>query len=239
MKRRVLALGMGLLLLVLLPASAFAANPANIDQSNAVGSAQANDGGHTFAQTFTTGKTGSFSSVDLWLGGTGSITVDIEAVDGSHLPTGSSLATGTGSVSVTPGWVNFAFTVPLAVTPGQMYAIVFTSGVSNQAYGSNNGSDTYSNGVAYWFNTVNSTWTVLGNTESLPSDLAFRTYVDPAASSAPPTTPPTTPPTSTALGGSNAPDDGIAWLLPITLIASLSGFIVLISRQRRRRLFER
>jgi hypothetical protein len=226
---------MGLLLLVLLPASAFAANPANIDQSNAVGSAQANDGGHTFAQTFTTGKTGSFSSVDLWLSGSGSVTVNIEAVDGSHLPTGSALATGTGTIGGLAGWVNFAFTVPFAVAPGQMYAIVFDLSGSQFAYGSDNGSDTYVNGVAYWFNTQNSTWTVLGNNELLPSDEAFRTYVDPAASSAPPTT----PPTSTVLGSSNAADDGIAWLLPIALIASLSGFMVLISRQRRRRLFER
>jgi hypothetical protein len=236
MKRRVLAIGMGLFLLVLMPASAFAANPANIDQSNPEGAAQANDGGHTFAQTFTTGKTGSFSSVDLWLSGTGAVTVNIEAVDGSHLPTGSSLATGTGTIGGSAGWVNFPFTVPLSVVPGQMYAIVFVLSDSQFAYGSDNGSDTYVNGVAYWFNTQNSTWTALGNTETLPSDEAFRTYVDPVATPAPPTAA-SAPPTSTLLETSTSSGDGIAWLLPLALIVSFSGFAVFVSR--RRRLFQR
>jgi len=55
-----------------------------------------------------------------------------------------------------------------------MYAIVFTLNDSQFAYGSNSGTDTYPNGVAYFF--VSSVWTPVGNTPSLPPDLAFRTY---------------------------------------------------------------
>ena len=237
MNRRVLAAGAGLLLLVLLPGSVLAANPANIDQANAVGGANANDGGHQFAQTFTTGKTGMFSSVDLWLGGTGSLTVAIEAVDGSNLPTGPSLASGTATVATTAGWVNFAFGAPLAVTSGQVYAIVFTASASQFAYGSDNGTNTYTAGVAYWFNTATSAWTALGASETLPPDLAFRTYVDPNTTAAPVTAAPgrTLPPTSTALGSS--PDSGFAWFVPLGLLASFVGLIVLFARQRRRQLF--
>ena len=230
MKRSVLAVSAGLLLLGLLPGSVLAANPANVDQVNVVGGATANDGGHQFAQTFTTGKTGKFSSVDLWLGGTGSVTVDIEAVDGSHLPTGPSLASGTASVG-TAAWVNFAFGAPLDVTSGQMYAIVFTLSDSQFTYGSDSGTNTYTAGVGYWFNTQTSAWTALGASEGLPPDLAFRTYVDPNTTPAPGSTP---PPTSTALGSS--PDSGSSWLLPMGLLASLFGLIVVSARQRRRRL---
>ncbi|HEX7490359.1 MAG TPA: hypothetical protein VF337_01505 [Candidatus Limnocylindrales bacterium] len=252
MNRRVLAVSTGLLLAALIPGSILAANPASLDQVNNIGDAQANDGGHQFAQTFTTGRTGSFSSLDLWIGGGGPVTVGIEAVDGSNLPTGPSLATGTETVPQSGAWTNFPFTVPLSVVSGQMYALVFTLTDSQFAYGSDSGTDHYPAGIAYWFNTQNSTWTGLGLTQGLPPDLAFRTYVDavvtPTPTPAPtvgvttppagPTTPPagpTTPPTSTAQGGS-ADGGAIVWFVPIGLLASFCGLIVLFSRQRRRRL---
>jgi hypothetical protein len=229
MKRRVPALLAGLLLIGLVPGAVLAANPANIDQQSAVGGANANDGGHTFAQTFTTGKTGQFSSVDLWLGGSGSVTVNIEAVDGSHLPTGSSLASGTGTIPGSAGWTNFAFGTPLSVTPGTMYAIVFVLSSSQFAYGSDNGSNAYADGVAYWLN--GATWTALGLSQTLPTDEAFRTYVDP---NAPPAPGATAPPTSTAAGSSSAAGPGVPWFLPVWLLAALCGLMVMATRTRRR-----
>jgi hypothetical protein len=238
-KRRGLALLAGLLVIGLTPGLTLAANPANIDQQNPVGAAQANDGGHTFAQTITVGKTGSFSSVDLWLGGGGSVTVDIEAVDGSDHPTGAPLATGTGAVAQSAAWVNFAFVTPLAVTPGTHLAIVFDT--TDFAYGSDSGTDTYAGGVGYWFNTVNSTWTPLGLSELLPPDLAFRTYVDPASSPSstpPPTSSPssTPPPTSTLPAASTPAGGGFPMPLPIALVGAF-GLVLFLNRQLRRRTF--
>jgi hypothetical protein len=179
MKRRALALCVGLLLLCLTPGLTLAILvPSNLDQSNNVGPAQANDGGHTFAQTFTVGKTGLLSGIDLFLGSGGVVNVGIKAVDGSGLPTGSELATGTATAPSIAGWVHFSLLVPLGVTSGQQYAIVFVDGGPPYAYGSDNGTDTYPAGVAYWLNS--STWTALGLSPTLPSDLAFRTFVDSA-----------------------------------------------------------
>lgn len=241
MKRRVLALSAGLLLLGLLPGSTLAANPASIDQVNVVGSNQDNDGGHLMAQTFTVGKTGMLSSVDLWFAGGGSVTVDIKALDGSGHPTGLSLATGTGTASSASngGWTNFPFSVPLSVTSGQVYAIVFdfTGNPGGPwAYGSNIGTDTYTGGVALFF--FSSAWTTMSSANLVP-DLAFRDYVDPNTTPAPSITPAPTntpPPTSTAAGSSSAPGGGIAWFVPMGLFASFFGLIVLISRRRQRRL---
>jgi hypothetical protein len=245
MNRRVLALSAGLLLVAVIPGSILAANPASLDQVNPVGSLTDNDGGHQFAQTFTTGKTGSFSSVDLWIGGAGPVSVDIEAVNGSNLPTGPSLATSSATVPQTAAWTNFQFTTPLSVVTGHMYAIVFTLTDSQFAYGSDTATDAYAAGVGYWFNTQNSTWTALGLTQTLPPDLAFRTYVDaivvptptpaPTAAITTPPAGPTTPPTSTFQAGTGA-GGAILWFVPIGLLASFCGLIVLFSNRRRRSL---
>src|ERR1035437_9666034 len=92
----------------------------------------------------------------------------------SGLPTGSELAAGTAAAPSIAGWVHFPFLVPFGVTSGEKYAIVFVDGGPPYAYGSDNGTDTYPSGVAYWFDTGSSTWTALGLSPTLPSDLAFR-----------------------------------------------------------------
>lgn len=226
MKSRALALLTALLVVALTPGFVFATSP-TVDQENDVGAGNANDGGHTFAQTFTVGATGLMSSVDLWLGGGGSVTIDIEAVDGSHLPTGPSLATGTATAPTPDGgnWVNFALSVPMSVTPGEMYAIVFAT--NGFAYGSDWDTDAYPNGEAYWLNA--STWTALGATEGLPPDLAFRTYVGPA--SAPKST---ATPATTSVAAPPAPvDGGVGWLLPVGLLASAGVLLAVADRRRR------
>jgi hypothetical protein len=229
MKRLLPALAAASLLLALSQGLVLAADPAHIDAEQ-TGVTQ-NDGGHTFAQTIAVGHAGSFSSVDLWLGGGGSVTVDIEAVDGSDHPTGSPLATGTATAPTTPGWVNFTFTVPLSVTIGQHYAIVFAAAGAPYAYGSN--SDFYGPGAAYWFDTVATQWKALGATEGLPVDLGFRTYVDPPVVKNSPTVKKTPAPTSSV---DNTPSGGssIVPLLPIGLLTACGGMMLVIYRRRSR-----
>jgi len=237
MKRLLPALAAAALLLALSEGSILAADPAHIDAEQ-TGVSQ-NDGGHTFAQTIAVGHAGQFSSVDLWLGGSGSVTVNIEAVDGSDHPTGSPLATGTGAAPATAGWVNFPFTVPLTVTVGQHYAIVFDASPSTFAYGSN--SDFYGPGAAYWFDTVATQWKALGATEGFPVDLGFRTYVDPAAAQSTPTATPTsvdpptarnTPAPTSAVDNSASGGGSVVWLLPIGLLAACGGMMFVIYRRR-------
>jgi hypothetical protein len=221
MKRLLPALAAAALLLALSAGSILAANPAHLDAAQTA--VTLNDGGHTFAQTIATGHAGEFSSVDLWLGGSGSVTVNIQAVDGSDHPTGSSLATGTATVPSTAAWVNFNFTVPLSVTVGQHYAIVFDASASTFAYGSD--SDFYGPGAAYWFDTVATQWKALGATEGLPVDLGFRTYVDPAVVKK--------TPSPTSMADDSQPSGGsLVWFLPIGLLAAVGGMALVIRRKR-------
>ena len=222
MKRILPAVAAAALLLVVSQGSILAANPAHIDAAQTA--VTLNDGGHTFAQTIAIGHAGKFSSVDLWLGGSGSVTVNIEAVDGSDHPTGSPLATGTGTVPSTANWVNFNFAVPLSVTIGQHYAIVFDLGPSAFTYGSD--SDFYGPGAAYWFDTVATQWKALGASEALPVDLGFRTYVDPAVVV-------TKTPTPTSMADDSQPSGGsLLWFLPVGLLAAVGGMALVILRKR-------
>jgi hypothetical protein len=226
MKRLIPVAGAVLLLLGLSAGSAVAANPANIDQQNGTDSV-ANIAGQTFAQTITVGKAGKFSSVDLWLGGAGSVTVDITAVDGSDHPTGSSLASGSGTSSATAGWVNFAFASPISVTVGQRYAIEFTTGGSGPfAYAT--AANAYSGGNMYFAGNAAGPWTAGSTIQEPVTDLAFRTYVDPNGNPIP-------KPTST-VDSVQSSGSGIALLVPVGL-AACCGLMLLVVRRRRQRVF--
>ena len=178
MKRHALALCGGILLLGLLPGAALAGNPtppsnaANLDQwNNPVTGFES--GPYSFGQTFTVGKTGMLSGVDLNLSiyATQIVPVDIYALDGSGLPTGSSLASTQVPLSTTgTGWVHFSFPAPLSVTKNAQYAIVFNTGEQTSANGS---TDTYAGGQAL---THNGPWAALSD----PADFAFATFVDTA-----------------------------------------------------------
>jgi hypothetical protein len=169
MKRRALAFCASLLLVALVPGSTLAINPtSNLDQHNdpAADSASA---ALNLAQTFTAGKSGLLSGVDLYLSlvGGGNLTASIEATT-SGWPTGSTLASGFGAVSATAGWVHFAFSTPLSVVKDTVYAIVINPTAAGVWYGSTN---TYPGGQAFM---AASPWNTLAN----PADFAFRTYVD-------------------------------------------------------------
>lgn len=78
MRRRAFALSASLLLAGLMPGLALAASPV-LDQSNAWTPGYTFSGAVQVAQTFTAGKTGALTSVDLYMAGSGSVAVSLEA----------------------------------------------------------------------------------------------------------------------------------------------------------------
>ena len=200
MKRRILALFAGLLLVALVPGSTLAL-VAVVDQSNvpAAPPPVTNTSG-TLAESFTVGQTGLMTAVDLYLitaGGAVSTTVNIMALDGSGHPTGAALATGTVSVSTTGAFINFPFATALSVTAGQTYAIEVVLGDAGPWWYGDTG-NTYGGGAAMFTNTFPTGWTAPAPPVNTPIlDYYFRTYV------APPLPPgATAPPTSTVVDGS-------------------------------------
>jgi hypothetical protein len=174
MKRRALAVCAGMLLLGLLPGPALANVPSNLDQSNnpsgVISVSLPSGPPTTVAQTFTAGKSGLLSGVDLYLrmDPAGTVNLSIEGTTSGGLPDGTDKVTSSASVPVTDGWIHFSFWSPLSVTAGTLYAIVF-SGVSTVAYAS---LDTYPGGQGLL---LSGSWTPFS---SPAIDFAFRTYVD-------------------------------------------------------------
>jgi hypothetical protein len=194
MKRRVLALGVSLLILGLMPGFSLAAAKPVIDQESlAKNRASALNG--SYVQTFKVGKAGSLTGVDLWLfthSGKLNVTVNVEKVTGpvpGH-PDGKSLAKKVVAVGTADAWVNFTIT-PFNVTKGELLAIVFTAGCNIRWSTANR----YTSGYALigW-----SPWSYLQRSPN--ADFTFRTYVGPAvAVKASPTAQGSATPTPTAV----------------------------------------
>jgi hypothetical protein len=208
MKRRALALLTSLLLVGLVAGSALAA-AAVLDQSTAYGPGHDFGGAVMLAQTFTAGKTGTLTSVDLDMRGSESVTVTLKGatngiLDHNVVPIGAALATATASVTTASmGWVKFSFASPYAITSGNFYSIVFSPGVASVGGSSTN----YGGGRALIYN---GSWATVAS--KYPSggaaDWAFRTWVKvatpkatpkatPTASKKPPTATPSVAPTAT------------------------------------------
>jgi hypothetical protein len=181
MKRRVLGVSASLLLLGLLPGTAAAA--ATVDQSNEV---KTFAGSGALGQTFTVGRAGLLTAVDLRLGGVpANVEVYLETqVRATGMPSDVKLATVAGSIPSTEQWVNFQFATPVAVLVGSRLAIVVNIDYPGTAVYSD---DTYAGGTGVVHYATG--WA------SQPLDLDFRTYVDSAAPTAAPTLPPTKAPT--------------------------------------------
>lgn len=171
MKRPALALSAGILLLALMPGSATAVPIVGVlDQWNASGPSSigaTND----LAQTFTAGKTGLLTTVQLYMNGTGGIGISIEATTGG-LPSGVHLGGGSATPTNASDWVTFILS-PVPVIDGETYAIVFNTGATAAAWGSG---DNYSRGQALMYS-----GTAWGANSGAIKDFSFRTYVDPQA----------------------------------------------------------
>jgi len=210
MRRHVLAPMAGLVLLALLPGSAMALTPGDLDQqSNLVGHSLGSSADQ--AQTFTAGKTGALDDVELYFNGSGTITVTIQTTSGG-LPTGTVLATTTATPGSSPAWLDFAFASPASVTSGVMYAIVFNTGVAAALWGTaNTDPDNYAAGQAL---RDSGTWVASNSI----GDFGFRTYVGTAAEGTPPSNV-TAPPTATGAPGSSGE--------PASLVLLLAGFVAI------------
>ncbi len=169
MKRSAFAMGAAMLLLGLMPGSTLAAGPSNLDQSTAVVTGSSLRLSVEVAQTFTAGKTGMLSAVDMWMTGSGSIAVSIKDT-ASALPTGPDLATASSIAALTGRWMHFRFPNPPVVVSGTQYAIVFNTGTLVAASWS---PDNYPGGQALM--NGSSGWVPI---DILTPDWAFQTYVD-------------------------------------------------------------
>jgi hypothetical protein len=137
-------------------------------------------------QTFTAGLTGGLDRVDLLLAPARSsptVPLTVEIRDSSDgLPGSTVLATGSvpaGSVTRSPQWVEVDFASPAPVTSGTQYAIVaYIGGTSRNGYVWRGAGDVYSGGApSFSFASPPTTWI-----RGVGFDLAFKTYVSPAAS---------------------------------------------------------
>jgi len=154
-------------------------------------------------QTFTAGKSGSLSRIDLNMGCFGdgcaaalpSVIVSVRATSGG-LPTGGDLAP-VATFRLTTGtqtWYSANFTSPPTVTSGTKYAIVIrpsqrladysalvlSDTASKNAQGLVVGNDVYGGGAVVFSTTSGSSWTVEGQQAggAAPSvDGAFKTYI--------------------------------------------------------------
>lgn len=196
MKWRAIALCAGLLLLGLMPGSALA--KATVDQQNVVYDAGFG-GAQTLAQTFTVGRAGTMTQVDLYISESPakSVAVHIQAVPVTY-PFGNDLASGSSASVNAEGWYSFSLFPTMSVTTGQKYAIVFSLGATGDVYGSTSAGE-YAGGQALL---EDPSWSAFAGT----IDFDFKTYVEaPAPTPAPPTPTPTpTPPTPTFAPGATA-----------------------------------
>jgi Domain of unknown function (DUF4082) len=189
MKRRAFALCACLLLLGLVPGSTLAVSGVR-DQSNPstdnnpACSNTAPD--YPLAQTFTAGKSGSLTEVDLWMTGDGttSITVKIEGTTSGGAPNDADvLATATATPASTAGWVEFIFSTPPSITSETAYAIVFSTGRIFAVCAA----DSYAGALAW---NDDGSWSSGG-------EMAFQTFVAGAAATPTPCATPASTPTPT------------------------------------------
>lgn len=140
-------------------------------------------GDNATAQTFTAGMTGQLDRVSLYGRPGDWHTMSVELRDGG--PSGTLLGTATDVAPANGAWFDAGFSPTVHVDSGHAYAIVF--GGSSYVYVGGTCTAPYAGGAAfaYWSNA----WQAISTTahfDSCVTDLAFRTWVAPAAI-APPT----------------------------------------------------
>jgi len=147
------------------------------------------------AQTFTAGKSGALSRVDVnlfcYFCGTAppAIIVSVRATSGG-VPTGSDLATATTAISNwsvgAQAWFTANFATPANLSAGTQYALVVrpaasyvngTLAFSNSAVSSAQGNDVYGGGKLLFSTNSGSAWTVQMYGTTGTSDAGFKTYI--------------------------------------------------------------
>jgi hypothetical protein len=250
------------MLLSFAPAPAVAASPGNPDQFNGCGPYDTG-GADDLAQTFTAGKSGTLTGVDLWLDGSGSVSLKLETTSAGR-PSGTLLAATSLSYTTTDRRIRarFTFSPAPSVGAGNSYALVFTT--SGLICGS---LDTYSGGRAWTDGGVevvavagsdlgagqaaaDPQWTPL----EYPADFAFQTYVDDGTpvNPTPLTTEPLgqpftfapkanpTPPLTATDGESSSPAAGqVVWFAGLAVSGGILAFLIVGDHRRRRGIIAR
>ena len=187
MKRRALAVCVGLLLLGSLPGLAEATAPVLDAWHGASGSivVQAND---FYAQTFKALHTGTLTEVDLYVSCTSTtqIVTTIYRTMGNPAMPDTAEPLSSGGHAYYKGAAAWVATHPTySVTAGNVYAITFPTGPACSAYVTGN---TYGDGEA-----LEGDGEGVWATYKPAGDFAFRTYVVPAVAATPTPTPAPTP----------------------------------------------
>jgi hypothetical protein len=181
-----LALSLGLVIAAQTPVPALAASI--YESYNAGDDGDSSIYGSTWrAQTFTPSVAHTITSVKLMLwrtgSGPGTITVGIRATDGSGLPTGSDLCSGTIdgntlTISSAGAWYEITFASGYDLSAGTQYAIVARApggDAGNRGYWRRDASSaTYSGGNLLQSANSGSTWTPLAD-----RDFMFEEWGDP------------------------------------------------------------
>jgi hypothetical protein len=153
-------------------------------------------GPQSLAQSFTAGASGRLDQVDLYLGwdATPTAPLTVEIRDMSAGVPDMVLASESIPASSVPGALAFVpiiFGTPASVVAGTQYAIVaYTASTDYYIWPEGAGVDPYAGGLAFYDQTSipPSTW----RPDSVGDDLAFKTYVAPPTTDAPPTDTPMT-----------------------------------------------
>jgi hypothetical protein len=161
--------------MALLPGSTLASFIGTVDQENTVIGNGGTNSSQPLAQTFTAGKTGLLTQIQLSMRATGGdMGLQIEATTGG-LPNGTVLAT---TVHTTPSnlsnWCAFSLVSPIPVIAGTTYAIVFDMTPLTGVPTADSSGDTYSGGQALL--NSGSSW---GAVNGIVLDWDFKTLVDP------------------------------------------------------------
>lgn len=135
-------------------------------------------------QTFKSSIAHDIDQVDLYscrVSNPGTVTVSIQAVDGSNLPDGTDLCSGTfdgNAISVTYGWNTVTFDTLANLSANTTYAIVVRAldGSVTDAFrwGSDDTSPAYSNGNFAYSNDGGSTWAANVNNDFLFKEYGYR-----------------------------------------------------------------
>jgi hypothetical protein len=140
----------------------------NLDQSTTVDTSLSLGGAPECLQTFTAGRSGLLSGVDLYFEMTEPSAATVYLASENEA---STLTLGIADPETQPGWYHVRFGAPYEVKAGTHYAIVVQFDDMGRIYGS---SDTYGGGQALGWN-----GTAFAPIDGV-SEFAFRTYVDTA-----------------------------------------------------------
>jgi hypothetical protein len=137
-----------------------------------------------YAQTFTAGISGSLEQVELYIAGSGDLTVKIETMVGG-LPSGVAIATATVPASSVPGsaaWVTVPLSASAPISAGTEYAIVLDSlGIHYWWFGASDAGGPYAAGASLVSYDAGSNWPAIAPDQ----DFMFRTFVTPVDTVAP------------------------------------------------------